>query len=128
MKIRVGLVSLFNIIIILVLITLTFNCYKQSQTSQSLIDQNLVHNLTYLEARSRINRFVNDSQEMSLTTLHEQYDFQIADNRVTYQENLDYGQTITLILDYSSGMIISLQVSNDSSYTIDDLAPVYTGE
>ncbi|MDD3021768.1 MAG: hypothetical protein PHX61_12445 [Alphaproteobacteria bacterium] len=128
MKIRVGLVSLFNIIIILVLITLTFNCYKQSQSSASLIDQNLVHNLTYLEARSKINRFINDSQEMSLAAMHEKYDFKMAANTITYREDLDYGQTITLILDYYSGKTISLQVSNDSNYTMDDLAPVYKGE
>ncbi|MDD3028126.1 MAG: hypothetical protein PHI41_08790 [Erysipelotrichaceae bacterium] len=128
MKIRIGLTSLFNIIIILVLITLTFNSYIQTKASQTLIDQNLAHNLTYLEARSIINRFINDSREIPLTNLQDQYDFQMEANVITFQEVIDYGQTVTLVYDYNAKQIISLQVQNNSDYQLDDLAPVYTGE
>ena len=128
MKIRVGPISIFNILIILILITLTFNSYKQSQATQSLISQNLDHNITYLQARSQINHFINDCQKIPLTKLQEQYDFQVDDKLITYQVSLDFGQTLNLRYNYQSGQIITLQVSNDTDYQVDDKAPVYTGE
>lgn len=128
MQNKIGLISLFNIIIILILLTLTLNSYHQSKNTQSLISNNLNHNLTYLQARSSINHLVNDAKELSIDRLQANYDLQVAGNLITYQLPLDFNQTITLSYDYQKNQIISLQVTNDSDYQIDDQAPVYTGE
>lgn len=128
MRIRPGLISLFNIFIVLILIILSLIGYTNSLNAQEIIRNNKEHNLTYLQAKSLANGFINDLETSGLEELGNEYQFDIDGFVITYDIELDYQQYLRLVYNYQTHEILREILINESDYQVDDTIPVFKGD
>ncbi len=128
MRIRPGLISLFNIFIVLILIILSLIGYTNSLNAQEIIINNKKHNLTYLQGKSLAHGFINDLEASGLEGLEGKYQFEIDGFVVTYDIELDYQQYLRLVYNYQTHEILHETLINESEYQVDDTIPVFKGD